>query len=159
MFCIRKAAEEDMEILGRVMAVSFRTAFAPFISTETLARCAVEKNCAQLLRGIFEAGEMHFVVGEIEDKICGELIWTEMEDGVEIMAIHSLPESWGSGLGEAMLDFAMEEIADRKIILWAFAENRRARRFYEKQGFICTGESRISEFDSAIEVKYVYEVR
>ena len=158
MICVREAAEKDMEDLGRVMAVSFRTAFAPFISRETLAQCAVEENCVQLLRGIFEAGQMHFTVGELDGKSCGELIWADTEDGAEIMAIHSLPESWGSGLGESMLDFALEEIGNRRVSLWAFAENRRARRFYEKHGFVCTGESRISEFDDAVEVKYVYEV-
>ena len=158
MLRIRNAEITDMDILGTIMALSFRTAFAPFISRETLEACAVEENCAQLLRGIFTSGQMHFVVGELDGTISGELIWTAAEDGAEIMAIHSLPESWGSGLGGAMLQKALADIGGKKVFLWAFADNQRARRFYEKHGFRCTGESRVSEFDDAVEVKYVYEV-
>ena len=41
------------------------------------------------------------------------------------------------------------------MFLWAFKENKRARRFYEKHGFRWDGSERISEFDGAVEVRYV----
>ena len=134
--------------LGRIMAVSFRSAFGGFISRETLDRCAVAENCAGLLASLPK--EMTTLTGWVDGKVMGLLVYSE-NDGVEIEAIHRLPESWGTGLGAAMLDFALR---GRSAGLWAFEENRRARRFYEKHGFAFTGERRISEFDGAVEVRY-----
>jgi GNAT superfamily N-acetyltransferase len=83
----------------------------------------------------------------------GLLVFSRHPEGrTEIEAIHSLPESWGRGLGAAMLEFALD--GNDAAGLWAFAENKRARRFYEKHGFRFTGETRVSEFDGAMEVRY-----
>ena len=147
---VRNAVPEDCGALGEIMAVSFRSAFGGFISQETLDRCAVAENCAGLLASLPK--EMTTVAGCVDGKLMGLLVCSEHPDGrAEIEAIHSLPESWGTGLGAAMLDFALK---GRAAGLWAFEKNARARRFYEKHGFAFTGERRISEFDGAVEVRY-----
>ena len=147
---VRNAVPEDCGALGEIMAVSFRSAFGGFISRETLDRCAVAENCAGLLASLPK--EMTTVAGCVDGKLMGLLVCSEHPDGrAEIEAIHSLPESWGTGLGAAMLDFALK---GRAVGLWAFEKNARARRFYEKHGFAFTGERRISEFDGAVEVRY-----
>ena len=151
---VRNAEFEDMKRLGHIMSVSFRTAFSEFISPRTLDACAREEGCIALLEGIFREGKMHFLIGGDS----GMLVWQEAEDGAEIMAIHSLPESWGTGLGKALLAEALRQIGDRPVFLWAFRENKRARRFYEKNGFCWDGTQRVSEFDGAVEVRYVKEV-
>ena len=148
---VRKAERKDMKLLGRIMAVSFRSAFSAFISQQLLDACAQEDNCAALLDDVFTAGEMNFLIGEER----GLLIWQRTEEGAEIVALHSLPESWGSGLGSALLATALEEIGDRPVYLWAFKENKRARRFYEKNGFHWDGSERVSDYEGAIEVRYV----
>ena len=148
---VRNAELEDMKQLGHIMAVSFRTAFADFVSQQTMDACAQEDNCAAMLEGIYRKGKMHFLIGENS----GMLVWQNAQDSVEIVAIHSLPESWGTGLGHAMLEEALNQIGDRPIFLWTFKENKRARRFYEKHGFHWDGSERVSEFDGAVEVRYV----
>ena len=150
----RYSAPELCQELGRIMAESFRSAFAEFISKETLDRCAVAENCAALLANL--PREMTTVTGWLDGKLMGLLVFSQHPEGrTEIEAIHSLPETWGTGLGAAMLEFALEETNAEKVAgLWAFEENRRARRFYEKHGFAFTGERRISEFDGAVEVRY-----
>ena len=148
---VRKAEQKDMKLLGRIMAVSFRSAFSDFVSQQFLDACAQEDNCAALLDDVFTAGEMNFLIGEES----GMLVWQRTEEGAEIVALHSLPESWGSGLGKAMLAAALEEIGDRPVYLWAFKENKRARRFYEKNGFHFDGSERVSDYEGAIEVRYV----
>lgn len=147
---VRNAVPEDCCALGEIMAVSFRSAFGGFISQETLDRCAVAENCAGLLASLPK--EMTTLTGWVDGKLMGLLVYSKGPDGsAEIEAIHSLPESWGTGLGAAMLDFALK---GRAAGLWAFEKNARARRFYEKHGFAFTGERRISEFDGAVEVRY-----
>ena len=148
---VRNAVLEDMDRLGHIMSVSFRTAFSGFISRQTLDACAREESCTALLEGIFRDGKMHFLTGEDS----GMLVWQQTPEGAEIVAIHSLPESWGTGLGHAMLAEALEQIGDQPVFLWAFKENTRARRFYEKHGFRWDGSERVSEFDGAREVRYV----
>ena len=145
------SAPEHCPELGRIMAESFRSAFADFISQETLDRCAVAENCAGLLANL--PGEMTTVAGWLDGTLMGLLVLSRQPEGRrEIEAFHSLPESWGRGLGAAMLEFALD--GNDAAGLWAFAENKRARRFYEKHGFRFTGETRVSEFDGAIEVRY-----
>ena len=152
---VRPANMEDMPRLGHIMAVSFRSAFSEFISAGTLDDCAREEGCTALLEGIFREGKMRFLIGEDS----GLLVW-QSQDGetAEIAAIHSLPESWGTGLGHALLTGALDEMkaaGTREVFLWAFQENKRARRFYEKHGFRWDGNQRVSEFDGAVEVRYV----
>lgn len=152
--CVRNASAELCPGLGQIMAASFRAAFGGFISQETLERCAVAENCAALLAGL--PPEMTTLAGWLDGRLMGLLVYTERPDGrTELEAIHSLPESWGTGLGAAMLEAALAQTGAREAVgLWAFAQNHRARRFYEKQGFRFTGETRISEFDGAAEVRY-----
>lgn len=148
---VRKAGFGDMKRLGHIMSVSFRTAFAEFVTPQTMDACAREENCIALLEGIFREGKVHFLIGENS----GMLAWQNTEDAAEIIAIHTLPESWGTGLGAAMLTEAMDQIGNQPVFLWAFEENVRARRFYEKHGFRWDGMQRLSEFDGAVEVRYV----
>lgn len=148
---VRNAEFDDMKQAGHIMSVSFRTAFADFVSQQTMDACAQEDNCIALLEGIFREGKVHFLMGENS----GMLAWQQTEDGAEIIAIHTLPESRGTGLGHAMLTEALSRIGNQPVFLWAFKENTRARRFYEKHGFHWDRSERVSEFDDALEVRYV----
>lgn len=151
MISVRKAVLEDMALAASIMVTSFRTAFATFVSPETMDACTNPENCRAMLEHIYREGKMHFLMGGNQGFLC----WQDTEDGAEIVAIHSLPVSWGSGLGQAMLTEALKQIGDRPVILWAFKENTRARRFYEKHGFHWDGSERVSEFDGVLEVRYM----
>jgi len=151
MSCIRNADYEDMELAARIMVASFRTAFSSFVCSETMDACTDTDNCRSMLESIYREGKMRFLMGDDQGFLC----WQETENGAEIVAIHSLPESWGTGLGYAMLTQALKQIGDCPVFLWAFKENTRARRFYEKHGFHWDGSERVSEFDGALEVRYV----
>ena len=140
-----------MKQLGHIMSVSFCTAFSGFVTQKTLEACAREDSCIALLEGVFKAGNVEFLIGEGK----GMLAWQDWKDQAEIVAIHSLPESWGTGLGHALLEEAWKQMGERPVFLWAFKENHRARRFYEKHGFRWDGTERVSEFDGALEVRYV----
>ena len=148
---VRNAIFEDMALAASIMVTSFRSAFADFVSPETMDACTNPANCRAMLEGIYQEGTMRFLMGSNQGFLC----WQETDDGVEIVAIHSLPDSWGTGLGHAMLTEAMKQIGDRAVYLWAFKENTRARRFYEKHDFRWDGSERVSEFDGALEVRYV----
>lgn len=152
MTSVREAKYEDMELAASIMVTSFRAAFGAFVSRETMDACTDPDNCRAMLESIYQEGKMRFLMGGDQGFLC----WQETEDGAEIVAIHSLPVSWGTGLGHAMLTEALKQIGNRPVYLWAFKENTRARRFYEKHGFRWDGAERVSQFDGAPEVRYIW---
>ena len=113
---VRNAALEDMSLAAGIMVTSFRTAFGSFVSRSTMDACTDPDNCRSMLEHIYQEGKMHFLMGGEQGFLC----WQETEDGAEIVAIHSLPVSWGTGLGHAMLTQALKQIGDRPVFLWAF---------------------------------------
>ena len=81
----------------------------------------------------------------------GLAAWSDSRDGepqtAELICIHSRPGNWGKGYGAALMRHAlleMENAGYSYAALWVFAENHRARRFYEALGFVATGATQIS---------------
>lgn len=69
--------------------------------------------------------------------------WPDYPDFGEIVSLYLLPAYTGRGYGKALLAAAVEALADRgyrDALLWVLEENRRARAFYERQGFRFSGE-------------------
>ncbi len=66
--------------------------------------------------------------------------WPDYADHGEIVSIYFLPDHIGKGYGGALLSRCIEELrlcGYRKVLLWVLEDNHRARRFYEKNGFVC----------------------
>ena len=147
---VRNAEFDDMALAASIMIASFRMAFRELVSPETMDACTNPENCRAMLEHAYQEGKLHFLMGSDQGFLC----WQEAEDGAEIVAIHSLPESRGKGIGYAMLTEALRQIGNCPVYLWAFKENTRARRFYEKHGFSWDGAQRVSEFDGVLEVRY-----
>ncbi len=80
----------------------------------------------------------------------------------EITAIYARPDAVGTGVGRALVAYALAELDRaelRPVLLWAFAGNARARRFYEKAGFHLDGATHDYEVGGATlpEVRYRYD--
>ena len=82
----------------------------------------------------------------------------------EVISLYLLPEYMGKGYGKRLLETAVTELRKlgyADIFLWVLEENSRARRFYERFGFLPTGDF----LETAIggkalrEVQYIYGVR
>jgi GNAT superfamily N-acetyltransferase len=68
-------------------------------------------------------------------------------------AIHVHPDWHGAGVGPTLLASARESLRDlgfRRAALWVIEGNERACRFYEKDGWVRSGESRVSEMDGVL---------
>lgn len=69
--------------------------------------------------------------------------WERFSDYGEIVSIYFLPEYMGRGYGKHLLTACIDELKKsgyHRILLWVLEKNRRARKFYEKNGFACTDE-------------------
>lgn len=64
-------------------------------------------------------------------------------NGAEIAKLFVEPVLQGKGIGAALLDFALQEKGARW--LWALEKNTRAIAFYQRHGFVLTGERKLEE--------------
>lgn len=163
MITVRKAGLADAKDLTNILIESWQAAFVGIMSDEMIKNCTVPENCEKMMEDILCSERGTFYLGLLDEKPCGELFWcaNEGENSAEILALHSIKESWGTGLGKALVEQAITDIKEsgmKSLYLWAFKENKRACKFYEKCGFTHSGEERVSDFDGAIEVKYTYQM-
>ncbi len=89
--------------------------------------------------------------------------FSDFEGYGEIVSLYFLPEYIGKGYGKQLLDAVIGELAHlgyREIFLWTLEDNVRARKFYEKAGFVLSN----NYLDDNIggkelrEVQYCYNV-
>lgn len=69
----------------------------------------------------------------------GKSRFSEFDGFGEIISIYFLPDYMGKGYGKLLLDAVIQELnrlGYQDIFLWVLEENSRARRFYEKAGFV-----------------------
>ena len=69
--------------------------------------------------------------------------WEKFNSCGEVVTIYLLPEYMGKGIGTMLMDACVQELqllGFTTIILWVLEDNYRARRFYEKYGYICTDD-------------------
>ncbi|MFI1675599.1 GNAT family N-acetyltransferase [Streptomyces sp. NPDC020607] len=77
----------------------------------------------------------------------------EVEVGVrigEVYALYVSPELTGQGIGGDLLDEAHRQMKDQGFgtsVLWVLADNRRARRFYERAGYEADGATQDDAYD------------
>lgn len=84
------------------------------------------------------------------------------EDTIELWRIYLIPEYWGSGIGEELFSWGIDKIASegyKRVIFCVLEENTRARKFYEKNGFIHEGRSMETDLGRKVsELLYIREL-
>lgn len=68
--------------------------------------------------------------------------WERYSDYGEIVSIYFLPDYIGKGYGRLLLNKCIEQLKQdgfSKLLLWVLEDNHRARKFYEKNGFVYSG--------------------
>jgi GNAT superfamily N-acetyltransferase len=86
----------------------------------------------------------------------GDLVGVAVGVGAELRALFVVPEAWGSGAANALMEAVLGAIGSggaQEATLWVVEENGRARRFYEREGWELTGETRASPVGPA-ELQY-----
>jgi RimJ/RimL family protein N-acetyltransferase len=74
----------------------------------------------------------------------------------EIFALYVLAEYYGKGVAQQLMKAGLQQLTNYpQVCLWVLKENKRAIRFYEKCGFVPTGEELISSNIGAAEIRMV----
>lgn len=159
MYKIREAFQNDCAGIGKVYCESWKTAYQTmlpqtYLDSLTIKNCSPDKVSANdivLAEQERVLGICHFSEARNRDK----KVWGE------VAAIYLLPEIWGSGQGRELLGYSLGKLKKRgfqNICLWVLKDNIRARKFYEKNGFLISGNKREIEIAGCkvSEVEYIY---
>ena len=149
---IRPAREGDEALLAAIQTESWRQAFAGILKPEVLEPMTDPQRAKEAYHRLLREktgkgyllernGTPQFITwwGPVRDR--------QEAETAELFCIHSLPDHRREGLGSRMLEFVLQDMRQagyQKAMLWVFAENQKARRFYEKHGFGAAKEKRIS---------------
>jgi ribosomal protein S18 acetylase RimI-like enzyme len=157
---IREVRKGDEKQLAFIQTSSWRSAFDTILYKEELDKYTdinkAEEMYTYLLNNNIGNGYILF----IDDKPHLIAYWDksrdiDMDDYAELICIHSLHDNWNKGYGTIMMEYILNKVKEngfKKIYLWVFEENTRARKFYEKQGFIFTDKRKM--FCNVFEVMY-----
>jgi RimJ/RimL family protein N-acetyltransferase len=108
-----------------------------------------------MFRQILSSGEGTMYLAERQGIPAGLLYRLSEEESARIEALLTVPEVWGKGVAAGLMKQALSDTIDfSAVTVWPFAENHRARRFYEKHGFHPTGQTRTGD---AVEMEYCFK--
>lgn len=128
MLGLRKLALKDMDAAAAVHRASFDHALPSLAGLHTRA-----EDCAYYRTQVFAACQLWGV--EWQSKLVGIIAFREGW----IDQLYVLPDAQGQGVGSDLLEIAQD--AFPVLNLWTFQRNKRARRFYEANGFVAVRET------------------
>lgn len=139
---------ENVMSAASIHAISWQESHKSFCTPEFVAKHTPERQ-ENYLRSEMEAGKRIWLL-KADDVPVG--IVSIRGNLIENLYVH--PTYQRQGYGTKLLRFAMEQCEDAPT-LWILNNNDGARRLYERNGFVLTGESkRLSDTLCEIEMAY-----
>ena len=143
---IRRAAERDLDALGRLGAQLLRTHYELDRLRFMAPRGDTEEGYAWFLNTQLQRGDAVVLVAELEGRVVGYVYaaiepqsWEELRE--EAGFIHDVcvdENSRRSGVAAALVEAAASWLASRgmpRIVLWTAARNEPAQHLFERLGF------------------------
>jgi GNAT superfamily N-acetyltransferase len=167
MTTVRAARVQDAPAMGRVHVRAWQAAYRGQMPDEYLDGLRAEQR-AEYWTGVLERGPGQTTVLVAEEPPEGVVVGfaalgpaggqPDAEDG-ELYVINVDPDYWGGGASRALLEAAQAALARlgyREAVLWVLPGNARARRFYERAGWVADDAKRTVEVHGAMveEVRY-----
>lgn len=143
---LRRAIVDDIPLIASLF-IDVRIRCLPFIEWDY---------SLEVMEQVFsrQVKEMEFWVAEVGGEIAGFVAFTSEE----IDHLYVRPELHGRGIGTALLGKALEEA--NEVRLWVFQQNAKARRFYERNGFVLEFETDGQEnMEKTPDARYIYRSR
>lgn len=151
---VRSAVAADAELIADAQVRAWQAAYPGLMPQEYLDGMSVSDaagSWARLLSRSTEAARVAVVM--LGDRVSGFASFGRDRDGDddvvgELYAINLHPAAWGAGAGRALLSHAQAGLADMgysNAVLWVVPGNARARRFYEKHGWMAEDVERTAE--------------
>jgi ribosomal protein S18 acetylase RimI-like enzyme len=149
---VRTATPQDAADIVRINVCGWRLAYAGIVPDDVLAAIDVPDRVERYRHRMSRPSQFESLLVQDGGVTVG---YTSLgpyrigqHEGVlsrrvgEVVAIYVDPPRWGTGVGPALMHAALDRLAARafaSVRLWVLAENARARRFYERAGFVPDG--------------------
>ena len=163
---IRYVNTGDIDSLATIHSRSLQTAFKGMVADEILDTAfSFERRKSGFTRELNEGRPTTAIMFDGDNGVgllsFGFSRYIDIEeDTIELWRIYLVPEVWGTGVGQELFNWGIDEIRKlgyKRVILWVLEENLRARRFYEKHGFVPDG--RCIEADHGRKVNELLYIR
>jgi RimJ/RimL family protein N-acetyltransferase len=157
MISVRTATLDDSERIADIHVKTWQAAYAGVMPKDFLEGLDVVARQAMWRRAI----EGRTLPGGIFlAEVGGEVVgftavgrYRERSGGAdpavgEVFAIYVAAEHWSTRAGHALMRAAVDHLAEQgvpEIRLWVLADNPRARRFYERFGYVADGQTRVED--------------
>lgn len=132
---IRKAESKDLARIAEILVFNYRLYFYPIFQSDEYYFS--ELQVPAIMKDLETALESLYVY---DDGVVKGFIKIE---GTYIARLYVEPVLQNAAIGSQLLEYAVNEHhADH---LWALEKNVKAIRFYERHGFVATGEKKLEE--------------
>jgi GNAT superfamily N-acetyltransferase len=146
---IRLATVDDADAIAAVHVRTWQAAYAGVLPASFLSSLDVRRRAKRWRASLTDEQPPAATFVALDDGVVGFVsVGPDRADAGcgEVWAIYVDPPSWSTGAGLALLRRAVEHLAGAgfaEIRLWVLEQNPRARRFYERYGFVLDGESKL----------------
>lgn len=151
---IKSVTKTNIIVAGNVYSKSWQASHKGIVSDESLALRTPERQVQVLLQEMKKGNDIYIYY---KDDLAVGILNLSIYNN-EIVSLYLIPEFWGKGYAQQLLEFGIQQLKqDKQIFLIVMNLNLRARRFYEKNGFIFSGEEKVLSIEKGIsELKYIY---
>jgi ribosomal protein S18 acetylase RimI-like enzyme len=164
--------EQDINELKTICSKTFEDTFLPFNPALTIQKYISTKFNEEQLKTELKNPYSKFYFAEIDERNVGYLkinfgsAQTEKnyKESMEIERIYVLSEYHGKGVGQSLLDYSIKIAKNNNVkYIWlgVWEKNKRAVRFYEKNGFVkfddhifMMGDKKQSDIIMKLELQY-----
>ena len=159
---VRCARASDAEAVERVRLAGWRQAYAGILDPAFLAARQVTPEMVRAREERLRSGVGVTLVA-VDDagvRAFAALLPCRDDDldpatTTELAALYVDPACWSQGLGARLLDAGFARASAPLHVLWTLQGNTRARRFYERRGFVADGAQRELDLGGPVaEVRY-----
>ena len=155
---LTKATIEHAEYIGKIHSLAWKQAYEGIFPEEYLQNDTAEKRRMEFLDSLIDPSIQYYLIQHEESTI--GIVKLNVNDAIcEIQSIYLLKEYCNLGIGSDVIKYIVQTWRYHIIMLWTLEENYKARRFYEKNHFVQTSETRIIPRGQKYkQVQYVYTI-
>lgn len=154
---IVKAQISDAKVVGLVHSTAWKQAYAEIFPAEYVHSDTPEKRTQEFLDACKNQDIFYYLIQEAGVAV-GILKVMKWLDDYEILSLYILEECRSKGIGKQAILQLSGQFGAETMQLWVLEDNKRARLFYENNGFRSTGNTRvINRGKPYVQVQYIKE--
>jgi GNAT superfamily N-acetyltransferase len=150
---ISAPSPEDAGQLAETLVESVIAGYAGLFDEDRLRQLAAPEALRERTKGLMERiveGSEVFIAAKTHERVVGWAgIYGDSDQNVELESFYLRPSSWGTGIADQILERVSHAARSRgssQVVLWTLTDNGRARRIYERNGYLLGAERRVISY-------------